>query len=44
MSWYSGLRARLRALLRPGRADADLRDEIAHHIELETALHVTNGM
>jgi putative ABC transport system permease protein len=44
MSWYSGLRARVRATLQPGRADADLREEIEHHIALETARHVADGM
>src|SRR4051812_24937731 len=44
MSWYSGLRARVRATLHPNRADADLREEIEYHLELETARHVADGM
>ena len=43
MSWYSGFRARLRATLQPGRADAELREEIAHHIDLETANQVADS-
>src|SRR4051812_9925088 len=44
MSWYSGLRTRLRVLAAPAGADDDLRDEIEHHLELETARHVAAGM
>jgi hypothetical protein len=44
MSWYSGARARLRAVLDPRRADDELRDEIAHHLDLETARNVAAGM
>jgi putative ABC transport system permease protein len=44
MSWYSGLRARMRGLLDPGRAERELRDEIEHHLELETARNIAAGM
>ena len=43
MSWYSGLRARLRAILDPGGADADLREEIENHIALETDRYIREG-
>src|SRR4051812_40310510 len=44
MSWYSGIRARLRAVADPRRADDDLRDEIRHHLELETEANIKAGM
>jgi len=44
MTWLTGLRARLRALLRPAVADAELTDEIRFHIELETDKNVRLGM
>src|SRR5690349_15446569 len=43
MSWYSGLRARLRATLDPGAADANLREEIENHIALETDRYIREG-
>src|SRR4051812_46648906 len=44
MSFYSGLRARVRAMFASSRADADLLEEIQHHIALETAHNVAAGM
>lgn len=44
MSLWRGLRARVRAWLRPRQADQDLHDEIAFHIERETELNRAQGM
>jgi putative ABC transport system permease protein len=44
MTWLKGLRARLRALLRPTAADSDLTDEIRFHIDLETEKNLRLGM
>ena len=44
MSALKGVRARLRALLRGRAADRDLQEEIALHLELETAANVARGL
>ncbi|HEY5062205.1 MAG TPA: ABC transporter permease, partial [Gemmatimonadaceae bacterium] len=44
MGIFSGLRARLRALLNPRVADRELADEIRFHIELETEKNRRLGM
>jgi putative ABC transport system permease protein len=43
MSLWRGLRARMRAIVRSGQAEADLRDEIAFHIERETEKYLAAG-
>ena len=44
MSVLKGVTARLRALLRPRAADRDLDDQIALHLELETARWIREGL
>jgi predicted permease len=44
MGIFSGLRARLRAVLKPRAADRELTDEIRFHIELETEKNRRLGM
>ena len=44
MSLLGGVRARLRAMLHSRRADDDLRDEIAFHIDRETEKNLALGM
>ncbi|HTR78145.1 MAG TPA: ABC transporter permease [Gemmatimonadaceae bacterium] len=44
MSLLSGLRARLRALVRRAAADRELRDEIGFHVDLETEKNIRAGM
>jgi predicted permease len=44
MSWIDAARQRLRDLIAGERADRELAEEIAHHIELETARHIRAGL
>jgi len=44
VSIVHGLRARLRALLRPASADRELREEIGYHLAREIERHVANGV
>jgi len=44
MGFAKAVRARLRAVLKSRAADADLREEIAFHIELETEKNLRHGM
>jgi predicted permease len=44
MGFVKAVRARLKAVLRSRAADADLREEIAFHIELETEKNLRLGM
>ena len=44
MSIVHGLRARFRALLRPGSADRELREEIGYHLAREMERHISNGV
>ncbi len=44
MSWWTDMRERAYALVRGDRADRELREEIGHHIELETAARVRRGL
>jgi hypothetical protein len=43
MGFAQAIRARLRALVKSRSADADLREEIAFHIDLETEKNVGLG-
>jgi len=43
MTWHD-LRLRLRAALRPGRAEQDLQDELAFHVDREVARLVADGV
>jgi hypothetical protein len=42
--WIYGLRARLRALVRPARSDRELSDELSFHLTMETEDNIANGM
>jgi putative ABC transport system permease protein len=42
MSWIDGLAHRLRAVLNPGAYERELRDEMGHHLELDT-LHQSDS-
>ncbi len=44
MSWIDAVRQRFRDLLAGERADRDLDEEIAHHIELETERQIRDGL
>ncbi|HEY6825977.1 MAG TPA: ABC transporter permease [Gemmatimonadaceae bacterium] len=44
MSWIDAARQRLRDLVAGERADRDLDEEIAHHIDLETARQIRDGL
>jgi putative ABC transport system permease protein len=44
MKTISRLLFTLRSILRPTRADADLDEELAFHLERETAMHEANGL
>lgn len=44
MSLFSDIAERLRALIRREREDADLADELAFHIEMETKKNIAHGM
>lgn len=44
MSRWKGLRARLRAWLRPRRADQELEEELRFHIEMETSRQLRDGL
>jgi len=42
--WISALRARLRALVGPGRSDRELNDELSFHVAMEIQANVASGM
>src|SRR6185369_15180865 len=42
--WIYALRARLRAIARPRRAEADLHDELSFHVAMQAQANVQNGM
>ena len=42
--WIYGLLARLRALVRPGRSDHELNDELSFHVAMETQANMALGM
>ena len=42
--WIYALRAHLRAIVRPRRADEDLHDELSFHVAMQTRAHVDAGM
>jgi predicted permease len=42
--WIHALRARLRAVVRPRRAEHDLHDELSFHVAMQTQANVQNGM
>jgi len=44
MSWFHAAKQRLADLFARERADRELAEEIAHHLELETARHVRDGL
>jgi predicted permease len=44
MSWFAGMSARLREMLKRSAAEERLEDEIAFHIEQETEQNVLSGM
>src|ERR1043166_4596320 len=44
MRWLSDLMFRLRALLRPGRAERELTEEVEFHLEMETRKLIEQGM
>ncbi|HEV8355668.1 MAG TPA: ABC transporter permease [Gemmatimonadales bacterium] len=44
MRWLSNLAFRLRALLRPGRAERELTEEVEFHLEMETRKLIGQGM
>src|SRR5688572_18711250 len=44
MSWLKGWRKRLRAVVRRDAVDRELREELAFHMEMETAKHVDAGV
>ena len=42
--WIYGLLARLRALVRPGRSEHELNDELSFHVAMETQANMALGM
>jgi predicted permease len=42
--WLDALRARVRAVLRPRRADLDLDDELSFHLAMQARAHIQNGV
>ena len=44
MSWFDGVRQRLRFLLRPGQSERELREELAFHHEREVEANVARGL
>ena len=44
MSWIDAARQRLRDLIAGDRADRELNEEIAHHIDLETTRQIRDGL
>lgn len=42
--WIDALRARLRTIVRPQRADHELHDELAFHVAMQTRSNVERGM
>ena len=42
--WISALRARLRALVGPGRSDRELNDELSFHVAMAIQANVASGM
>jgi predicted permease len=44
LRWIDALGARIRTIVRPQRADDDLRDELAFHVAMQTRANVERGM
>ena len=42
--WIHALRARVRAIVRPRRAEHDLHDELSFHVAMQTQANVQNGL
>src|SRR6185295_1786229 len=42
--WIYALRARVRAIARPRRAETDLHDELSFHVAMQVQANVQNGM
>src|SRR5688572_18224188 len=44
LRWIYALRARIRTIVRPQRADDDLHDELAFHVAMQTRANAERGM
>ena len=42
--WILALRAQVRAIVRPRRAEHDLHDELSFHVAMQTQANVRNGL